>query len=196
MSQALPCGSRGSVRRLRGFGLGTLVLLLFGLPAWAGEAARITLTLTSGADGAPWVTALVTDAEGTPVPEASVLFRLRTAFGWLTLEEQSTDASGQARIRLPARVWATEIRAESGDVEGVGATLSVGTLAPGSPRVRPNRDVLRALSPQPALISPGPPPQLVALLALVLGGIWATYGYVAWLLWRIRSSGPSQGSRS
>jgi len=171
------------------FCLGALGVLLFVLPAWAGEPARVTLRLEAGPDGAQWITARVTDAEGAPVPEASVVFKLRTAFGWLTLEERTTDASGQARTRLPAGTRATEIRAESGDVEGVGATLSVGAPAPESPRVRPGRDVLRALSPQPAFISPRPAPELVALLALVLGGIWATYGYVAWLLWQIRSSG-------
>lgn len=174
---------------LRRFCLGALGVLLFVVPAWAGEPSRITLKLAAGADGAQWITALVTDAEGAPVSEASVVFKLRTAFGWLSLEERTTDASGQARVRLPTGTWATEVRAESGDVEGVGATLTVGARSPGPPRIRPDRDVLRTLSPQPGFISPRPVPELVALLALLLGGIWATYGYVAWLLWQIRSSG-------
>lgn len=55
------------------------------------------------------------------------------------------------------------------------------------PRVRPGREVLSALSPQPGFISPYLVPTQVMLLALVLGGIWTTYGYVAWLLSRIRS---------
>ncbi|MDR7568711.1 MAG: Ig-like domain-containing protein [Armatimonadota bacterium] len=179
---------------LRGFCLGALALL-FVLPTWAGEPARVTLKLAAGPDGAQWITALVTDAEGAPVPEASVVFKLRTAFGWLTLAEQPTDASGQARIRLPAGTWATEVLAESGDVEGVGAILTVGARSPGPPRIRPGPDVLRALSPQPGFISPRPVPELVALLGLVLGGIWATYGYVAWLLRRIHRSEPSQGPK-
>ena len=56
------------------------------------------------------------------------------------------------------------------------------------PRIRPGRDALSRLSPQPGFISPYLVPLQVALLGLILGGIWTTYGYVVWLLLRIRQS--------
>lgn len=176
------------VAGLAGLWLGLAVLALSTLPASAAEPAGVTLTTAAGPDGTWQVTAVVTDAVGAPVPEALVVFRARTAFGWLPLGARSTDATGQARIALPASVRTTEIRAEVGDDGQVRAILRAGRTSPATPRVRPGRDVLRALSPQPGVISPYPVPAQVALLAAVLGGIWATYGYVVWLLWRIRTS--------
>ncbi|MDQ7827391.1 MAG: carboxypeptidase-like regulatory domain-containing protein [Armatimonadota bacterium] len=178
-----------------GVWLGLAVAALFACPAWAAEPARITLEV-AGLEDARWIMAVVTDATGAPVPEALIVFKARTTFGWLLLEERSTDAAGRARMGLPAGVRATAIRAESADIGQVHATVRVGGPSPATPRVRPDRDVLRALSPQPGVISPYPVPAQVALLAAVLGGIWATYGYVAWLLWRIRTSGRSQGVRA
>lgn len=48
--------------------------------------------------------------------------------------------------------------------------------------------MLRDLSPQPGFISPYPVPLQVVLLAVILGGIWTTYGYIVWLLSRIRGA--------
>ncbi|MDR7519901.1 MAG: hypothetical protein QN123_10085 [Armatimonadota bacterium] len=56
------------------------------------------------------------------------------------------------------------------------------------PAIRPGRYVLRDLSPQPGFISPYPVPLQVVLLAVILGGIWTTYGYIVWLLSRIRGA--------
>lgn len=46
--------------------------------------------------------------------------------------------------------------------------------------------ILGQLSPQPGLISPSPPLGLLFVLGLVLGGIWATYGYVFYQLSQIK----------
>jgi len=165
--------------------LGLLLALTLGLrPAWA-EAARITLEVDKATDGREWLVAVVVDGDGAHVPDTPLVFRSRTAFGWLTLGEASTDADGKVRILIPSDPRPREVSVQAVLQSAVTATIRVGPEIP-EPRVRPGRDVLSRLSPQPGVISPYPVPLQLGLLALILGGIWTTYGYVVWLLLGIR----------
>ncbi len=157
------------------------------LPAAAAEPARLTLQAGRGPEGAVRLTAAVLDAQGAPVVGVPVAFKARATFGWLALGEVSTDRDGRAQINLPAASRSSEVSAEAGDEGQVRATLRLDGGKPVQPRVRPGRDVLSEMSPQPGFISPYPVPMQVTILTVILGGIWTTYGYVGWLLSRIRS---------
>jgi len=164
-----------------------VALGLAALPARAAEPAQITLKAESASDGSLGITAVVMDAKGAPAAEVPVVFKARTTFGWLPIREVPTDAAGHARLVLPVTLRPGEVSAEAGAEELIRATVRLDQRRAVEPRVRPGRDVLSALSPQPGFISPYLVPTQLMLLALVLGGIWTTYGYVAWLLSRIRS---------
>lgn len=105
-----------------------------------------------------------------------------------------TRAAEPSRITLAVRmavngiewVTATVVAAEAVEGKEVRAALQLGERVAVGASVRPGRNLLRRLSPQPGFISPYPVPLQVALLGLILGGIWTTYGYVVWLLLQIR----------
>jgi hypothetical protein len=189
---SLPRPSRASTGGL----LAVLAALLIAagpaaLPAIAAEPATLTLQASIGPDGTVRLTVLVVDAKGAPAADASVDVKTRTVFGWLPVGRVSTDAAGRAQLDLPAASAPGEFLAEVGGDGRVRAILRLGQRKPLEPQVRPGREILGELSPQPGFISPYPVPLQVALLAVVLGGIWTAYGYVAWLLGRIRSARDS-----
>lgn len=159
------------------------------LPAQGAEPATVTVRVAEQSGGALQVTAVVADAKGAPLAGAPVVIKVRVAFGWLSIARASTDQAGRARVDLPATLRSGEVSAEAGDDGQVRATVRFGEGTLRQPAVRPGRDALSALSPQPGFISPYPVPLQVALLGLILGGIWTTYGYVVWLLSRIRGAG-------
>jgi hypothetical protein len=161
-----------------------LAILFVPAPAEAAEPARVLLQTEPAADGSVRVTAAVLDARGAPVPETPVTFRVRTTFGWLILAESTTGRNGRARATVPAgNAWEIAVEAGEDGTARAAILLSQRTMSP--PRIRPGRDRLLGLSPQPGIISPRPVPFQVALLGLILAGVWSTYGYVIWLLLRI-----------
>src|SRR3972149_5593612 len=93
-----------------------------------------------------------------------------------------SDSAGGNRPRRRAG----DIPAEAGEDARGSPSIRIGKGTIREPAARPGRDALRDLSPQPGFISPYPVPTQVGLLAVILGGVWATYGYVVWLLSRIR----------
>lgn len=164
-----------------------LVVMLAALHARAGAPpTRVLLQSRTGADGTVHVTATVLDAGGAPVADAPVVFMARTAFGWLTLHETTTDPAERAGMVLPAGRLPGEIAVEAGDKGETHAAILMGRPEAVPPSIRPGRDVLGDMSPQPGFISPYPVPLQAALFSLVLGALWSTYGYVLWLLLRIR----------
>lgn len=188
MSPHRPCRTRRLVFILTALLIGAPPCLFLALPVAAAEQSRITLQAEAASDGTLSVTAVVVDGTGAPVADASVVFKARTTFGWLPISSGGipTDATGRARVVLPATFRPGEVSAEI-EAEGeIRVTVRL-EQRPFAPRVRPGREALGELSPQPGFISPYPVPLQVGLLALVLGGIWMTYGYVAWLLSRIRA---------
>jgi len=177
------------MRPLRSLLLCILILLL--LAAARAEAAavgRLLLQAQTMTDGAIRVTATVTEPSGTPLADVPVTFKARTTFGWLILAETTTGKDGKAQTILQRPPASGEVTVEAGDEEVISAGLWLGARKTAPPRIRPGRDALSRLSPQPGFISPYLVPLQVALLGLILGGIWTTYGYVVWLLLRIRQS--------
>lgn len=166
--------------------IGVLIVMTLAVQAvWAAEPVTIALAVQTTSTGAIELMASVLDDQRAPVAQAAVSFKVRTAFGWLPLAEVSTDQAGRAQVTLP-EVGPTEIVAETGERETIRASIRLGERKPVEPAVRPDRSSLSRLSPQPGLISPYPVPVQVLFLALILGGIWATYGYLVSLLVRIR----------
>ncbi len=180
------------MRPLRSFFLcGICVMALAVLPAWgaAAEPARVLLRAQAAPSGMVRVTATVVDVRGVAVAEVPVVLKARTTFGWLTLLEATTRKDGTVQATLAPGTAPAEIAVEAGEDGTVRAAVLLGGKETVPPRIRPGREVLRGLSPQPGFISPYPVPLQVTLFGVILGGIWITYGYVAWLLLRIRRAG-------
>lgn len=163
-----------------------VTLMAVASPVGAAEPARVTLAVEVLAAGGVHVTATVIDGRGGPVGDIAVTLRARTTFGWLKVAEGTTDRRGQIHAEFPAQSRFEEIAAEAGDAEAVQAAVLLEQGQPAAPAVRPGYDRLARLSPQPGFISPYPVPLQVLLLGLILGGIWATYGYIVSLLVQIR----------
>ncbi len=163
-----------------------IVAVALPAPAAAAAPARVTLAVEALLGGGTHVTATVTDARGSPMGDVAVTLRAKTTFGWLRVAEGTTDRRGQMHAVLPASSRFAEIAAEAGDVETVQAAVRLVQGQSVAPIVRPGYDALVRLSPQPGFISPYPVPLQVLLLTVILGGIWATYGYVVSLLAQIR----------
>jgi hypothetical protein len=184
MSRPDRCSNRDVAAVLAGL---WLALVLAAPPASAAEPAKITVAVEPVTGGRLGIITVVVDARGAPVADAPVVVKVRTTFGWLPAGQASTDAAGRAQVDLPATLRLEELSVEAGDEGQARTTLRLSQARPVAPRVRPGGDVLSDLSPQPGFISPYPVPLQVMLLVVVLGGIWTTYGYVAWRLSRIRS---------
>lgn len=163
-----------------------MAALALASPTVAAGPARVALAVHALPVGGAHVTATVTDAGGSPVESVAVTLRVKTTFGWLTVAEGRTDLRGQIHVVLPASSRFEEIAAEAGDGETVQTAVRLVQGQPVAPIVRPGYDALVRLSPQPGFISPYPVPLQVLLLTVILGGIWATYGYVVSLLAQIR----------
>jgi hypothetical protein len=185
---------RGRAILLVGLLIAFLPLVAFSA-AVAAEPAKVTLIITGEQSGRVAVTALLVDGRGAPAVGMPVVFKARTAFGWLTLAETTSDGRGRAVVLLRSTL-PTEVAVEAGEEDVVRTSLILRQSSPREAPVRPGREALRQISPQPGLISPYPVPLQAALLALVLGGVWTTYGYVFWLLRGIRGSGAPPGERS
>ncbi len=176
-------------RQLQGCGRVILIfmaVLALASPTVAAEPARVTLAVHAMPVGGAHVTATVTDARSSPVEGVPVTLRVKTTFGWLIVAKGRTDLRGQIHVLLPASSRFEEIAAEAGDAETVQAAVRLVQGQSVAPIVRPGYDALVRLSPQPGFISPYPVPLQVFLLTVILGGIWATYGYVVSLLAQIR----------
>jgi hypothetical protein len=175
------------MRRLHSVAMLWLVvtLILAVAPVHAAEATALTLT-AQRSPGGTVLAAAVTDAGGAPVAGAAVTFKVRTTFGWLVVGETATDPAGRAAVTLPSTSRPTEAAVEVEQESGLlRATILLEKAALADPAIRPGRDVLRQLSPQPGLISPYPVPQML-FLGLIVGGVWLTYAYVVSLLVKIR----------
>ncbi len=164
-----------------------IALGLSAQPARAAEPAKVTVRVATAPDGTLQIMAIVVDAKGAVVAGTPVVLNVRTTFGWLPVAKATTDAGGRVQVTLPPSLRAGEITAEAGEDAQVSTSIRLGNGILREPTVRPGRDPLSTLSPQPGFISPYPVPIQVAFLGVILGGIWTAYGYVVWLLSRIRA---------
>jgi len=130
----------------------------------------IALEVTPDEEGGLVARAVVRDGQGQQRPGVSVVFYQRTLFGGrLPLGTAMTDAQGVAVFKYAA---------------GAGRALTIGAaLAPEASGSEVTVEIPGGEPWRPGgLISPTPPPLLIAILATVLGGVWLTYGFIAWQL--------------
>lgn len=66
-----------------------------------------------------------------------------------------------------------------------GGVILAMVVAGGAFAARPGAEQLGTVATRPAFVSPYPPLGLAAGLAVVLGAVWLTYGYVLYQVWRI-----------
>ena len=163
-----------------------IAFLLLSTTAVEAQPARVRLARETMSNGEVRVSAVVTDGAGSPVEDAPVTFRIRTAFGWLELSEAETDGDGMASVMLPSAFHYSEVAVEAQAANEVLVALLKGSVAQRDPAVRPGLGVLRSVSPQPGFISPYPVTLQVLFLGAILGGIWITYAYLVSLLLGIR----------
>ncbi|MCL5047159.1 MAG: hypothetical protein M1598_10370 [Actinobacteria bacterium] len=137
---------------------------------------RVTVAKTD--DQTVTATATLTDTGGKPIPGMMVTLVRRTAFGQLDLGSLKTDKNGTVKAEVPA---------------APGQEISVTTRFTGNKMWKSAEAAGQvSIPPKPADIRPGglttpyPNPWFVALLGIVVGGIWSTYAWVFYTLGRIR----------
>jgi len=133
-------------------------------------------TLVAGIQSTLVVT-LRDTATAAPIGGANLSFSEKTTFGWLPLGNATTNAQGEAGI--------TYEPVYNGTYTLVVSFAGDGTYAP--------TNTTLALTVMGT--STSPPPLLTAdrlivlVIVAVVGGVWATYGFVAFLVVGIRTSG-------
>jgi hypothetical protein len=161
-------------------------------------ATRLALTVGPERDLVRAV-ATLRDARGRALAGQPVVFFRRVAFGWLAAGRATTDASGTASFVIPGQPLSAEVRSEFAGAQGLGSSQGSARWQATVMRPlqeRPDAVALRAFTTQAELISPYPPRWEVLFLALVLGGVWGTYTYIGFQLFRVRRGGPMTLSRS
>ncbi|MBI3160082.1 MAG: hypothetical protein HYZ26_10845 [Chloroflexi bacterium] len=147
-------------------------------PRATGAASILTITLEPRNDGSVLARVSLMDARGNPMRGVPIVFSQSTSVGGvLDLGAPVTMDDGSAVMRIPAagnqEIWVTA-SFEGGNGLAYAET-SARLAVTGTPMEHP----LGALS------SPAPPLVLALTLLVVLGGIWATYGYVFYQVGRI-----------
>ncbi len=148
-------------------------------PKATGAPTSLTLSLKPRDDGSILARAILQDASGNPIPNAPVIFTLRTSLGGdLVLGAPTTIDDGNAVVKIPATgVETAKVTAMFEGGNGLAyAEARSEIAAPGTPmNHRPT-----------GLSAPTPPPVLALALIVVVGGVWAAYGFVAYQVVRIR----------
>jgi hypothetical protein len=147
-------------------------------PKAIGAPISLSLDLTPRDDGNVLARATVLDANGNPLADQPVIFTLRTSLGGdLVLGTPTTMESGSAVVKIPA-TGSEKLKVTAAFEGGNGlayAEASSEISAPGLPMQHPPG----------ALADPTAPPALALALLVVLGGVWATYGFVTYQVVRI-----------
>ncbi len=161
----------------------------------------LTIVQSPGAAGGTLLTATLVQDNGVPVGGAVLAFSRATTFGVMDLGTVKTDAKGNASLTLatvPANARQVVVAFKGG--ESLSATetkivLELPAAAPSSGNVDPRNISLSLeeplLAPEGSLITPNPPLLPAAILALVVGAVWATYGYVVYQVFSIWKTGRS-----
>lgn len=148
-------------------------------PKATGAPVSLSLDLTPRDDGSVLARATLLDASGNPLADQPVIFTLRTSLGGdLALGTPTTIKNGSAVLKIPA-TGSEKLKVTTAFEGGNGlayAEASSEITAPGLP-----------MEHQPgALSAPAAPPTLALALLVVLGGVWAAYGFVVYQVVRIR----------
>lgn len=145
----------------------------------AGASVSLALEITPREDGSALARAILHDARGDPIGNVPIVFSLHTSVGGdLEIGAPATAGNGSAVVLIPA---------VSGQVLDLTASFEGGN---GFAFTQTSAEIMMPGAPQTfpvgALSSPSAPPVLVFILLTVLGSIWATYGTVAYQIFRIR----------
>jgi len=157
-------------------------------PKATGAPTSLTLDLQPRDDDSLLARAILVDARGSPMANFPVAFTLHTVLGGdLVLSTPTTMENGSAVVKIPAR-GSEQVKVTASFEGGNGfayAEASGEIAAPGQP-----------MEHQPsALSAPTAPPVLALALLMVLGGVWATYGYVVYQVICIRRGEQTGGIR-
>jgi len=133
------------------------------------------------------VTAILQDADGTPLAFRPVEFSFQTLFGWLSLGRRPTNAEGKAKLVISDRRYGNgPIRVSYGGDEATGPTAAE-ILVDFGPRPAPS------LPAEGVLITPYATPAIALPFVLFYGFMWVmflyTFGYL--ILWRLRRATAS-----
>lgn len=169
-----------------------LILAVFAVPAAAGapsaphvatgvEPTELHPAAPADIDlgGNAIVTAILHDARTEiGLGSENVTFSLRATFGWLLLKETTTDSQGKAYLDYDAVApgnFTIQV-AFSGDTFYAPSNATVALSVVAGP-----------LAPVPWLPTTG---GIVLVILAVVGGVWATYGFVAWQVLGIQADRP------
>lgn len=121
------------------------------------------------------ISARLVDEGGHPIGDAAIVFYQATPFGPLPIKTVTTDQAGRASLRLrevyPDRLTLGARFAGDGRYSPAQAEGEI--VFPRDPRTHPAH---------PARHSPSPSLAVKSLVLLVVGGVWATYGYAILLI--------------
>ncbi|MBI4672000.1 MAG: c-type cytochrome [Chloroflexi bacterium] len=172
---------------------------------------QLTVAQSTSAEGDTVLTATLKDDAGHPVQGVAIAFSRAALFGVVDLGTVKTDASGMAALVLPVApsngaplVAAQVIVAFKGE-KGWNASeakivLEPREVAASSADYNARRVYLSLdeplLPPEGSLITPNPPLLPTVILALVVGGVWATYGYVMYQVFGIWKRGRTAPRKS
>ncbi len=148
-------------------------------PAAADSTAIEFVTPSSLVAGIPTtlVVTLRDTATSAPVAGGELSFQQETTFGWLPLGNVTTNGQGEAGV-----TWEP---VANGTYTVTVAYAGNATYTPANRTL--SLSVVGASSPPPPLLTPD---RLIALIvAAVVGGVWATYGFVAFQVVGIRTAG-------
>ena len=127
---------------------------------------------------------------GEPLEGVQVAFFVKRTFGLLSLGSEVTLDDGTSAVVFPARLpggpeGELHVVAEIKDPPEYESVRAEATLGGGVPAVTESEPFPRALW------APKAPLALVLTIALLIGGVWCTYGYVFGQLLKIRKGGLS-----
>jgi hypothetical protein len=114
------------------------------------------------------------------IPGMTLGFSILTTFGWLPLGNQTTDDTGKAAMDYtPASPATYTVRVVFNGNATYAASNATATFT--------------ILPAAPARSAGLPPDTIIALIILVVvGGVWSTYGFVAWQVAGIRADRPEE----
>ncbi len=118
------------------------------------------------------------------ISRAALGFYILTTFGWLLLGNQTTDDTGKAALDytpVSASTYTTRVVYEGNATYARTNATATFTILPAAPTAA-------AGIPSDTAIA--------LVILLVVGGVWATYGFVAWQILGIRANRPEESEEA
>ncbi|HYF90610.1 MAG TPA: hypothetical protein VD969_00035 [Symbiobacteriaceae bacterium] len=143
-------------------------------------ATALTFTLSAKTDQSAVALAVLTGTDGKPIGRAPVQFSRKTTFGTQNLGTVNTDDKGQAQLDVQTYPGQqVSMRAQFAGNDALAPTVAQAAISVPAAAAQP-------LDP---LLTPRPNPWLVLGLGIVAGGVWFTYGWVYYMVGRLKRAG-------